>query len=525
MSIPSVLKTVIVYSLITMFAVLYAPSVHALTLYFKNSQIAGNGSDTVAKLKTDLPNMLSSLLRAKGHRFVEFENYDHDITLQITTNVSISYKIIDARVVFEKSILVLEKDGQELEHIEFTKPASAGSFRTYGSNGQEYAQEAASFFAQKISTIIPNLTTRHKETPLQEVAETPMQIILTEPVVKRGLKLVSKDSTLAVAGRVISEFGVAAVTVNEQAANIDNNGNFYAALLLKPGENKVLVKALSTNNRSATERFTITRDDLPEDKQQSSVTTRYDALAVPPTGGNNYALVIGINQYQNIARLRTATNDAQDVAQILSKKYGFEVRILLDNKATRSAILRELNDLKNKTNPNDRLLIYYAGHGYNDAETETSYWLPVDADNNDPTNWVEARSITDQLKRAKAKQVLIVADSCYSGTMTRAIAPSLEGKGSRDYYIRKLMDKTSRVLIASGGNEPVSDSGGTRHSIFADVFIKALQNPPFKVFSAEELLIGQIKESVAGQAEQTPEYKIIRNSGHDGGDFVFEMIY
>ena len=43
-------------------------------------------------------------------------------------------------------------------------------------------------------------------------------------------------------------------------------------------------------------------------------------------------------------------------------------------------------------------------------------------------------------------------------------------------------------------------------------------------FSAEELFYDQIKERVAGNADQTPEYNVIRNSGHDGGDFVFKRI-
>jgi len=83
------------------------------------------------------------------------------------------------------------------------------------------------------------------------------------------------------------------------------------------------------------------------------------------------------------------------------------------------------------------------------------------------------------------------------------------------------MEKKSRVLIASGGNEPVSDSGVPGHSIFAAVLLKALKNPFSRSFTAEELMIRHIKESVGGQSEQTPEYRIIKNSGHEGGDFVF----
>ena len=75
--------------------------------------------------------------------------------------------------------------------------------------------------------------------------------------------------------------------------------------------------------------------------------------------------------------------------------------------------------------------------------------------------------------------------------------------------------------MASGGNEPVSDGGGGDHSIFAAVFLNALKSADQNFFTAEDLFFNFIKESVVGQAAQTPEYSTIRNSGHDGGDFIF----
>ena len=75
--------------------------------------------------------------------------------------------------------------------------------------------------------------------------------------------------------------------------------------------------------------------------------------------------------------------------------------------------------------------------------------------------------------------------------------------------------------MASGGNEPVSDGGGGKHSIFASVFIDALKSANQRFFTAEDLFFNYIKEPVVGRASQTPEYSTIRNSGHDGGDFIF----
>lgn len=343
-------------------------------------------------------------------------------------------------------------------------------------------------------------------------------ITITSPDIKRGLKAAVKTNGITVAGRAIDDSGVASVTVNGLAARLDEQGNFSAEVPLKSGENRITVVALDSAGNRGTESFIISRSkDTPSSAPQV-------AASVSGETGKNYALVVGINSYKYIPKLKTAVNDAKTIATLLQEQYGFTITLLLDSQATRTAILRELNSIKNRLNPEDRLLIYYAGHGWNDKETETSYWLPVDAEQNDPVNWVEARTITDQLKRTQARQVLVVADSCYSGTISRSFDPSLSGSGSRKNYLKKLMEKPARVLIASGGNEPVSDSGGSNHSIFADVFIKALKNPFDTRFTAEELMTRHIKESVAGRSEQTPEYKVIRNSGHDGGDFVFVKI-
>lgn len=344
-------------------------------------------------------------------------------------------------------------------------------------------------------------------------------ITIFSPATTRGLKAIVKESKVTVAGRATDASGVASVVVNGVTARLNAQGDFSADLLLKPGENQIVVTALDTLGNSANERFTLKRQD--DDVSLPKVAVP----ALSATAGKNYALLIGINHYQQIPPLNTAVNDAQTVARVLQQQYGFETTMLLDEKATRTAIIRELNQIKNRLTAADRLLIYYAGHGWNDKVTETSYWLPVDAEQNDPSNWLEAKTITDQLKRTLARQVLVVADSCYSGTISRAFDPRLSSHGgTRDLYLQRLMDKPSRILIASGGNEPVSDSGGSGHSIFADVFLRALQNPFEQRFTAEELMARQIKEAVAGRSSQTPEYKVIRNSGHDGGDFVFEKI-
>jgi uncharacterized caspase-like protein len=322
---------------------------------------------------------------------------------------------------------------------------------------------------------------------------------------------------------------VASVVVNGRPAALDENGEFTAEVLLKVGSNQIVVAATDTQKNTTTRRFTIQREKtkLAAKKQAAPA-----ADAAPPAAssggeaalaaGRSYALLIGINAYRgDVGRLQTAVADARAVAQVLKDDYGFQTTLLLDAQATRGNILKNLDRFKKSLNPEDRFLLYYAGHGWHDRETETSYWLPAEAEKTNTVDWIMSKQVTDELRRMRARQVMVVADSCYAGTIDRAFNPEIAAEGTREVYLRKMQEKPSRVLIASGGAEPVTDSGGGGHSIFAAVLLRALKAPGQPSFTAQELFAGQIREAVAGRSEQTPEYKTIRASGHDGGDFVF----
>ncbi|MFL6210486.1 MAG: caspase domain-containing protein [Pyrinomonadaceae bacterium] len=238
---------------------------------------------------------------------------------------------------------------------------------------------------------------------------------------------------------------------------------------------------------------------------------------LPP--GHYYALVIGNNAYQNIKQLKTAEADAKEVEAILRTRYNFQTKLLLN--ATRVQILSALNSYRRELDQDASLLIYYAGHGVNDKEADKAYWLPVDARLDENANWISADDITTNIKVIPARHVLIVSDSCYSGTLTRAAEPSIAEPAQRQRYLQKMLAGRSRTLMASGGNEPVADDGGGNHSVFAGALLRGLAQTDKTQFTAAELFQGYVEESVAGRANQTPEYNPLRNSGHESGDFVF----
>jgi hypothetical protein len=87
--------------------------------------------------------------------------------------------------------------------------------------------------------------------------------------------------------------------------------------------------------------------------------------------------------------------------------------------------------------------------------------------------------------------------------------------------LEKILEGKSRGLIASGGNEPVADSGGAGHSVFASALLRGFSKMEKDVFTAAELYYGFIEETVAGRSRQTPQFSPLRNSGHESGDFIF----
>ena len=98
--------------------------------------------------------------------------------------------------------------------------------------------------------------------------------------------------------------------------------------------------------------------------------------------------------------------------------------------------------------------------------------MPVNACNDWRSRWVSNVTLTDALQALHAKHVMVVADSCYSGTLTRSVKVPERNKA----YIERIVEKRARVVLSSGGLEPVADSGGGKHSVFAAQFLKALRS-------------------------------------------------
>jgi uncharacterized protein len=339
-------------------------------------------------------------------------------------------------------------------------------------------------------------------------------------------QLAEKDSQLALLKKQLSD------TETKLASNQDKSATATSGLSAELASLKNWIAKLETERTRSNNRLTgISTLRTPLGAPVNPDSTLPTASKREVQGmdfGRFYALVIGNQHYQRIDNLQTPISDAQRAAKVLADKYGFTVKVLED--ASDILMLQTLNELNAVLKPNDNLLIYYAGHGtrLQTGTGESGYWLPVNADAPpQDTYWVPNEQITAHIARLQATRVLVVADSCYAGLL--AADPSylfVDGKnGYSAQYIKYKLPKRSRLLLSSGGNQPVLDVGGGNNSVFARAFLEELEANKDSILAAPELF-SRIRKRVTVAAAnnkfvQTPEFKSIKGAGHEVGDFFF----
>jgi predicted nucleic acid-binding Zn-ribbon protein len=329
-----------------------------------------------------------------------------------------------------------------------------------------------------------------------------------------------------VVGRITSEAELVTFTVNDRAEKVLANNVFRTEIALAHSEESVRIVAIDRQGRRSAVDFVLVRTRQATAPASSSE----PAVGLPRPGsavsfGKYHALVIGNNDYRLMRPLKTAVADAREVARVLEQDYGFQVRLLVN--ATRYDMLAALNELREKLTEKDNLLIYYAGHGELDDRNQRGHWLPIDAEPNSTANWISNVAVTDVLNSMTVQQLLVVADSCYAGTMTRSSLGRLEGGLSESERVRLLSvmaNQRSRMVMTSGGVEPVLDSAGGGHSAFAQAFLGVLRSnvgvlPGQELFGHLRLRVASVADRV--QMRQVPEYAPIKFAGHESGDFVF----
>lgn len=239
-----------------------------------------------------------------------------------------------------------------------------------------------------------------------------------------------------------------------------------------------------------------------------------ESVAALPTA-RRIALLIGNNRYvAPIPPLETPVHDVERVADSLRQHLGFELRILRD--ASKADIVRAVARLAREAGPADSVFVYYAGHGYLMDDSGMGYWIPVDGTVKTAAQWLSNTDIARLLRAIPARQVMLVSDSCFSGTLAREQTMGLTLPARAE-----VLRKRSVVVLSSGGEEPVSDEGKDGHSVFAWHFLRAIGTLGGTVAGYE--FFRGVRSGVAADYPQKPQYGAVLSAGHEpGGEYLFE---
>ena len=394
----------------------------------------------------------------------------------------------------------------------------------------ERRQKEIAQLQQKLSTQQNEVSTYQKTVARyqQQIENLPSPIVeIYDPVIvaTRGVEMRKipanpQSDKQRLTGRVWAPAGLRSLKVGGVIQTAADDGSFSVLVPLKETTSRT-VEILAVDNNGKKGRLSFQLVAQGEPVVAAPIKKEVEKLDL----GKFYALVIGNNDYQYLPKLKTAVYDARTIADILKTHYGFETVLLLN--AGRTEILLALDKYRKQLTEKDNFMLYYAGHGELDEKNKRGYWLPVDAATDSTIQWIRTDQITDTLNLMSPLRSLVIADTCYSGIMTRSAITRLESGASKNLrlnLIKILAKKRARVVLSSGGLKPVLDIGSHGHSVYASSLIKAL-SANNDILKAQELH-DEVTKHVAFISEQlgllqVPQYGGLIHSGHEMGDFIF----
>lgn len=345
----------------------------------------------------------------------------------------------------------------------------------------------------------------------------PPKISFTQPVLVKNIPSKVNSEEVMIYGKVTDESGVYELTINGMNARLKDNGDFESDVYLVEGNNNVYVRAIDQFNNSIEETYSIVYQPLSKKNQRQTNIKDNDPSMLDETtthDGKYYALLIGVSDYPDpdIMDLEQPVSDAEKLYQTLTTNYTFEKEnITLLKNPSREEIIAELDRLNRMITEDDNLLVFYAGHGYWDEQDEIGYWLPSDSKKENTANWIRNSTIRDYLRAVKTKHTLLIADACFSGGIFKTRKAFSDAPKS----IQKLYDFPSRKAMTSGTLREVPD-----RSVFLLYLNKRLIENTQRFISAEELF-SSFKVAVLNNSPNIPQYGEIKDTGDEGGDFIF----
>lgn len=425
----------------------------------------------------------------------------------------------ESKAIHEQSSALITQLRAELQKAQTEVESQRQQLASLDQQAKQFDTQIASTNAALSST--ETLVASAASMPSIEIIDPPMTLMRGLPSIPVTPQVKEKE----IVGKIKAPQGLKSFKVNGVSQPVDEYNLFWVTVPVDGSKKTVKLEAIDKNNQKVSFNFSV----VPEQSSLASAGDGGTRIASGVAAGLNlgtyHALIIGNNAYAEYPKLETALNDAVETEKVLRERYGFKTTLLRN--ASRYDILAALNKLRETLTENDNLLIYYAGHGEIDDTSNRGFWLPVDAKQDDPRTWISNVSISDILNTIKSNHVLVVADSCYAGTLSVAALPRVDESISEEVqreWIAAMLNARARMVLTSGGVAPVMDNGGDGHSLFARAFLETLRQNS-GIIDGHSIYRDVLKrvQTRAKQLDtrQTPEYAPARYAGHEAGEFFF----
>jgi tetratricopeptide (TPR) repeat protein len=333
-------------------------------------------------------------------------------------------------------------------------------------------------------------------------------IAIMEPVSANNI-LEFNGTELTIKGIAPDPGGLKSVTINGEKAYSQEGGDFWGNVQLKEGMNRISIMATDFSGNSA--------EKIIEVNKPSGSSS---ASTVQIKEGKNYALLIGCQNYDDskIPSLEDPIPDAVKLKLILKNNYNFtDDNLFTLFNPVLSDFKKQFLEIYEVIQPEDKLVIFYAGHGVWVEKEKKGYWMLTDAKLDDPNTWLPNKTVLDMIARVPARHTLLITDACFSGSVFKTRGLDLGKKDETNpSMVQRMNEKISRVAITSGNDTEVPDK-----SVFMKYLVKALSENKEKYLTAQKMFVNQIIEAVMTETKTEPRYGTLELAGHLGGDFIF----
>lgn len=234
-----------------------------------------------------------------------------------------------------------------------------------------------------------------------------------------------------------------------------------------------------------------------------------------PAFGDIWFFGVGINTYDHYKCLNNAILDIKTIEGRLKTEYFPNLRSNVIEDANLEDIIAYFDYLRENIKVMDRLIIYFAGHGYKDNESQRGFWIPKDAKKENRGLYIHNSVVIEYLEDIKAYHILLIVDACFAGT----IAPSR----TVEYEVAQ-ESKKSRWLLASGhDDEKVSDGLPGENSPFAKALTEFFDAGD-EVFGINKLCNQVARIAYRLTSNQRVRFAELNIRGNEGGQLVFRRV-